>query len=107
MSPKSTDALLLAAEGQLSRVLALHDRSRDGRRDEPTERAARAGDCELLLEEQVAQQDDPPECRRENVRDRGDLDRPGPDGTARLEREEDVRPHDVRGENDERADEAE
>ena len=90
--------LFLATERELAGFFPVHDRARDGGRDEASERVARARQRDLLLDLQIPEEDHPPEPRREHVRDRGNLDRTTADGAGGLEREHDVRTDDVRGE---------
>ena len=99
--------LLLAAEREFAGLFTFHDRARDGRCDEATEGAARPRDRELFLDEEIPEQDDPPEGRRDNIGDGWHLDRPLTDGPLRLDREDRVRTDDVQHEEHERAEEAE
>ena len=100
------DALLLPAERKLSGLLPIDDRAGDRWRDETTERDPRPRDGDLLFDQKVALQDDPPEDGGDDVGDRRYFDRPRPDDARCLDREEDVRADDVGDEESESADEA-
>src|SRR6185503_8373389 len=58
---------ILAAEAELAGLLFLHDRARHRRRDEASEGALRPRHRLALLDEQIAERDDPPERRRYDV----------------------------------------
>src|SRR5207244_3801226 len=106
MSPKSTVTRFSSPERKLSGLLSIDDRAGDRRRDETTEGDSRPRDRDLFLHQEIAEQDDPPEDGRYHVRNRGDFHGACPDGTLRLEREEDVSTDDIEDEQRERAEEA-